>query len=132
MFQFDFGQSLVGKIVLMRAGVMVGDYGDGRITPADYGVGLTAAFAAAQAGDTIMAKGVCASTTGLTLSQNAVKLLCEDVCIIPSGDYSGLLTISGDDNLVRGITADGRVSGTPLANAGEGIGIDISGNRNRV
>ena len=134
MLTHEFGQALVGRIVLVRNGRFIADYDDSRITTDDYGNGLTAALAALQPGDTLMARGIRASTAGLTCSQSNVQLLFEDVTVIPktTTNYAALFAVSGSDCLLRGLTTDGRVGGVPQANTGEGIGIDVQGNKNRM
>lgn len=116
-----------GQILQMRNGTIVADYGDTRITAADYGNGISAAFAACEPGDTILMRGVYAAGP-CTLAQSRVKVICDDVMIVPktTPPYSALLTISGADCDVSGIVADGKAQANDVSDA---CGIKVTGVR---
>jgi len=115
-----------GQMLLIRAGNVVADYGNSRVSAADYGNGFLAALAAAQSGDTLMCGPLCASLVNATLTASNVKILCTGTELNRSGNYTHLFKSTGDDNYVEGLIANG--AGT--ANTGSGVGLYITGDRN--
>lgn len=118
-----------GTILQYRNGILVGDFGSSRISPADYGIGLLAAFAALQDGDELVLGpmlATCAST--VTLAANGCKIYAANTCIKPSSNYDYIFRVTGNRNEVHGVSVDG--GGT--ANTGAGYGIQIDGDYNRI
>jgi hypothetical protein len=117
-----------GTICLFRQGVLVEDFGKDRVTAEDFGRGILAAFQATQPGDDIQMGPLRASVSNATLRTSNVQVLCHGTTIVPNGKYGHLLQVQGNDCVVDGLTVDGLA--TP--NAGTGMGLLVTGHRNRL
>lgn len=115
-----------GQILHIRNGAVLQNYGDNRISQADYGNGILAAIAAAnQAGDIIDIGPMRAALVNATVTTAGVRIQGHETEIVRSGNYTHMLRISGNDVEVRGL----RLLGQGTANTGTGFGIYITGNR---
>lgn len=117
-------QALPGQILLIRNGAVIRNYGDTRTTEADYGNGLKAAFAAVQAGDTIMCGPLVARLTDATCTVDNVRFIGNQTWIKPTAatNYSYLVRLNGAENcLWDGINFDGESQ----ANSGVGNGLRL-------
>jgi hypothetical protein len=118
-----------GQVLYVRSGRVLEDYGKTRVTDADYGNGILAAIAYAnasgQAGDAIMCGQMRAALVDATLNVSNVRLYGAETEIIRSGNYAHQLKIVGDNNEVRGF----RFNGQGVANTGFGYGVWITGAR---
>lgn len=117
-----------GTICLFRQGKLVEDFGQGRVTEEDFGRGVLAALQAAQKGDDIQMGPLRAAVSNATLRTDKVQVLCHGTVFVPNGRYSHLLQVQGSDCVVDGLTVDGL--GT--TNSGSGMGLLVTGNRNRL
>lgn len=121
-----------GQILQMRAGQVVKDHGDTRVSSNDYGNGIREALAQALPGDTIMARSIRAAgqaPTGAVFALDVpnVRVLCEDVTLIPDGNYDYLLEITANatDCTIHGLTLDG----LEMPNTSDGFGLVVHGDR---
>lgn len=116
------GGAAPGHILHIRDGVILQNYGENRITEVDYGNGILAAIAAAnQAGDIIDIGPMRAALVNASIVNNGIRIRGHETEIVRSGDYSYMLSITGDDVEVRGL----RLLGEGTANTGTGYGIHI-------
>lgn len=120
-----------GQILLIRNGVVVGNYGDTRTSEVDYGNGFKQALTASEAGDTIdvgpmVMRMVAASTTTPNLT-----IIGHNAVVKPTlaTNYDFLFRLSGStDSVIDGLKFDG----TLQANTGIGNGLRLENSHRTI
>jgi hypothetical protein len=122
------GAAAPGHILHIRDGVVLQNYGENRVSEADYGNGILAAIAAANVtGDVVDIGPMRAALVNASINTAGVKVRGHETEIVRSGDYTYMLRLNASDIEVRGL----RILGEGIPNTGSGWGMHVSSTANR-